>query len=199
MKIATAILFGALVTSSFGALLAYQQGVRFPGERGAGTSILLDADEGDELNIRYNTLQFGPMFAQNLLSADEQAREQFAAFVPQRLNARFDSDLALEIAGHKLAAGSYGLTFLAGGNGGLDIRFLRERKTVLQVPLEMVEGGDQFDFLSFNLRSAGAESFVLTMDYGSLKGKVVFGLAEEDEEDGAAHEGHDHGDDDGGR
>lgn len=166
-----------------GAVYALQQGTRFPGERGATTSLLIDADEDDEVILTYNTLQFGPQFAQSMMGADEATREQFAGFVPSRLNAKFSCDVPLMAGETRLDAGSYGLTFLANDNGGLDLRFLGGNESIGQVSLDMSEGGANYEFLSFNLRSAGSDEVILSMDYGSLKGTLTLSVAEEEEEE----------------
>jgi len=170
------------------AVFAVQQGTRFPGERLATTSLMLDMDEGDELILTYNTLQFGPQFTAALLSADEAQREQFAGFVPQRLNAKFTSDVDLKIGEETLASGKYGLTFLSNGEGGLMIRFLQEGQSVLQADFTTVQGEEEFKFLNLNLRSAGSDDLVLSMDYGSLRGRLDLSVAPEAEEAEATEE-----------
>ena len=176
-----AMMGGAALLLS-GALFAIQQGTRFPGERQATTSLMIDMEEGDELILSYNTIQFGPKFADTLMNTPAEEGQQVAGWVIQRLNAKFASDVDLMVGETKLEAGSYGVTFFPKGEGVLAVAFLSGQNTVAEAPLKMIEGGDEFRFLSFNLRSEGTDDLVLTMDYGTLKGRVDLSVAEDDEE-----------------
>lgn len=166
------------------AFTALQDGTRFPGERQATTSVVTDAAAGDEVVLKYNTIQFGPQVTQMMLEAAPEQREGMAMrFIPGRLRGEFETDVDLSIGDQRLAAGTYGITFLANDEGGIHIRFLDEGQTALEAPTENRESTDEHRFLNFNFRSTGAESFILEMDYGTVMARLPIELAEEEIEE----------------
>ncbi|MFH0945200.1 MAG: hypothetical protein V2A76_08390 [Planctomycetota bacterium] len=182
MRLTHWVLMGGTALLLSGALFAIQQGTRFPGERQATTSLMLDMEEGDELILSYNTIQFGPQFAATLASAPEEQWPQLAGWVLQRLNAKLVSDVALMVGDTRLEAGTYGLTFLPNKEAGVTIQFLSGQASAAEAPLKMNKDGEEFKFLSLNLRSAGSDDVVLSMDYGTLKGRLDLSVVEDEEE-----------------
>lgn len=170
------------VAALAGGLLALQEGTRFPGERRATSTLVVDAVSGEEIRVQYNTLQFGPAAVKTMMAATGEDRDRFASVIPRRLRGTFESAVALAIGDDVLAAGKYELSFVPNDDDGVSIRFLQEGQTVLEAALEMREGGDEHDFLGFNLRSAGAEEFRLDMDYGSVKASLPMAVSWDDDE-----------------
>ena len=182
MKLSKTLVLTGTIVALAGAVYAFQDGTRFPGERQATTSVIADAAAGDEIILTYNTIQFGPQVAAMMMEADEEQREGMAMrFIPGRLRGSFTSDLDLAIGQQRLAAGKYGVTFLANGEGGLSMRFLSGQETALEVGLESRDSASEYRFMNFNMRSTGAEAFALEMDYGTVRASLAFELAEEEE------------------
>ena len=182
MKLTKTLGLTAGVLALAGAVYAFQDGTRFPGERQASTSVIADAAAGDEIILTYNTIQFGPQVTAMMMEASAEQREGMAMrFIPGRLRGSFTTDLDLAMGDKRLAAGKYGVTFLANDQGGLNIRFLSGQDTALEVALTDRESSTEYRFLNFNLRSTGAEAFALEMDYGTVRASLAMELAEEEE------------------
>src|SRR5690606_16836395 len=98
MKFPRPLIIGlALLTAAGAGYAAFQDGTRFPGERQATTSVVVDGATGDAITLTYNTLQFGPQVTQMMLNAPAEQREGMAMrFVPSRLRGTFQSDAPLQ-------------------------------------------------------------------------------------------------------
>ncbi len=185
MKLTRPVTLAAAVLVAAGALYAFQDGTRFPGERQATTSTIVDAASGDEIVMTYNTIQFGPQVTQMMMNAPAERREGMAMqFIPSRLRGEFETDVDLAFGDRRLEAGSYGVTFIPNDEGGIHIRFLTDGQSVLEAACDSRETSEEHRFLNFNLRSTGSETFRLEMDYGTVKAALDLSLAEMEEEEG---------------
>lgn len=183
------IILGGLVAalSVTGAVqaLVLQDGGRDPGERKAGTTLVVDADSGDEVGLSYNTLRYSAKPIQAMRESAE-ARQGWSQYLPQLLGAELSSDVDLTWKQYTLPAGTYGLSAAMNDEGAWHLILLRDGRGAGRIPLEVKESPISFDYLTMSLLSAGADRFRLMVGYGPHAAVIEFGASagEDGEDDG---------------
>lgn len=166
----------ALCALLAGAVFAVQDGGRDPGERRASTSLVVSKADGDEIILSYQTLHYsdGPI---NNMRENAEARQQWARFIPQLMQAELSTDVDLKWRQYTLPAGTYGLGMGMNDDGGWDLYLMRGDRRAGRLPLDVQECPLSFEYLTMNLMSAGQNSFQLMLGYGKMAAVVPFEAA----------------------
>lgn len=156
-----------------GGVFAVQEGGRDPGERSATTTLITNDEAGDEISLTYRTLHFSPKPIE-AMKTDPEARQGWARFLPQLLQATLNTDVELKWKDHTLPPGKYGISFGMTDAGAWELYLLRDERRLGRLPLATQECTMNHQYLSMNLMSAGANSFQLVMGYGNMLASVPF-------------------------
>ena len=165
-----------LCTVAAGGLFAVQDNGRDPGERQASSTIVADEAEGDEIIVTYRTLRYSDGPIQNMKD-DPEARQAWARFLPQLLQAQIQTDVDLKWRTYTLPAGTHGLSLGMNDEGGWNLYLLDGERMRGRIPLEAVESPIEFGYLTMNLIAAGPNSFQLMLGYGPMASVVKFDAA----------------------
>lgn len=174
----------ALALIASGAVYAVQDNPgRDPGERKATTSVMASGD--DEISITYQTLHYGEKTLERM-KTDEQARTAWKQFSKQLLKGKLTTDVDLKykaaVNEHTLPAGSYDLGFAMNPDGTWQLNLYTGDRPVGKINLKGIDCPATFDYLNFNLMSAGASAYKLSISYGKMLSVVEFSAAAKGEE-----------------